>query len=219
MGDTPTIDDASPEDRLAYLTVVASIASADSVVSGKETDALRELCRAHRLDDDATQRVVSVAQNRRTEEVESALARLRDSPLRFTLMTDCLHLAYADDTVVVEEEQALAELAGRLKISEPQMKALRESVEAVRAAQRAGASDHELEKLGERVGARLAAVGVPVGALAIGGALGAGVAGMSTGVAALGLGLGVASGFGVALGVGIGTIYGVRWLHDKIRGR
>jgi hypothetical protein len=61
-------------------------------------------------------------------------------------------------------------------------------------------------------------VGIPVGAVATMSAAGVAMAGVSTGVAALAIGLGVASGLGALLGLGVGTVIGVRWLHDRISG-
>ncbi len=124
-------------------------------------------------------------------------------------------VAYADDQLVEAEKHALDEIARSLKISDVQQKALGEYAEAARLA--AGSDEHALhEERGKEIAAKLAAVGVPVGAAALVSAAGLSMAGVSSGLMALAAGLGVASGFGAALGLGIGTVLGVRWLHQRI---
>ena len=207
------------EERIAYATVLGSMAAADDVVSKAEIGRLLELCKALKLSESERNAVVATAEARDATAAARALARLQSSDFRFTLYTDCLMVAYADDQLVAAEEHALAEVARALSVSEAQAAALREYVEAARDAASGKGAKESHEKRGREIAAKLAAVGVPVGAAALMSAAGLSIAGVTSGLAALGAGLGIASGFGVAFGLGLGTIMGVRWLHQRIVAR
>jgi uncharacterized tellurite resistance protein B-like protein len=204
------------EERVAYATVVGAMAAADDVVSKEEIARLRELGKTLKLSQSEQNAVIAAVEARDTKAAHRALDRLRSSDFRFTLYTDCLTVAYADDKIVPAEENALSEVAHALGVSDAQAAALREYVEAARDAAR-GEGDHAShEKRGKEVASKLAAVGIPVGAAALVSAAGLSIAGVTTGLTALAAGLGIASGFGVALGLGIGTAMGVRWLHQRV---
>jgi uncharacterized tellurite resistance protein B-like protein len=203
-------------ERVDYLMIIASMAGADVVLASAETDKLRQLCRQLELSEGETQRVLAAA-HRPTATVERHLDALKASPLRFTLLSDCLSLAYADGEYSKGERKEIHALARALGIDDPQVSALEECVQALRKAadQEVGGDHHQhVEKLAER----LAAVGIPVGVVATLSALGLTSAGVSTGAASLLMGLGIASGFGAVLGLSVGTVMGVRWLHEKIAG-
>ncbi len=203
-------------DRVAYATVVGSMAAADDVVDTAELEKLAALCAALGLPADETERVKLAAQSHHPDEARAALERLANVDLRFTLYTDCLLLAYADDQVAPQERTALADIAATLRITDEQAAALEDYVKVAHDAVKPGADHDELKRRSAGVADKLAAVGVPAGALALGSAAFLGVSGIATGLAAVGLGLGIASGFGAVVGLGVGTAYGVRWLHHKL---
>ncbi len=203
-------------ERVAYATVVGSMAAADDVVAPAELDKLKSLCKALGLPDGETQKVIVTAESRNGVAAQRAMTRLAQSDLRFTLYTDCLLLAYADETVVKQEREMLQGIAKALQIDEAKAKLLEEYVTVAREAARPDA-DHQVAKArAEELASELAAVGIPVGAVALTSAAWLSAAGITTGLAAVGAGLGIATGFGAIVGLGVGTLYGVRWLHHKL---
>lgn len=207
------------EQRTEYLLVVASMAAADKKVDPAELAKLRDLCKAFELPPAEMGEVLAAADGPSAERVRAALKRLRDSELKFTLITDCLFMAYADGSIGKEEEAEVRGIADSLGVAEAQVAALRKYVEAVRKiGQEKLPQDKAKELLGEAL-ATAASVGAPVGAIAVSGSVfGLSAAGITSGLAALGMGLGMATGVGVAVGIGIGSFMGVRWLYKKAVG-
>ncbi|HEX4339721.1 MAG TPA: TerB family tellurite resistance protein [Polyangiaceae bacterium] len=215
MTSTKTHDahDIPLAERVDYLTIIASMAGADVSLTPEEMDNLRGLCRALELPAKETQQILDTA-HRPTKMVERHLDALKASPLRFTLISDCLALAYADGEYATSERAEIASLARALEIEDQQLAALEECARALGEAHAADQGDWK--KRGEKLGQQLAAVGIPIGAVGALSAVGLSTAGISTGAAALVMGLGLASGLGAALGIGVGTVMGIRWLHARM---
>jgi uncharacterized tellurite resistance protein B-like protein len=204
-------------ERADYLTVVAAMLAADGVVDPAELAKLRELCKALELPVAEMGDVLANAEHPSPERVRTTLSRLRDSDLKFSLMTDCIFMAYADGRVAPEEEAEIRSLSDALGISMTQVAALRRYVEAVNQAVQGKVPPDRAKKLVGEAIASAASVGVPIGAIAVSGSVfGLSAAGITSGLAALGLGLGMATGVGVAVGIGIGSYFGVRWLYKRV---
>jgi len=190
----PRVTDHKPHEALAvplaaridYLMIIASMAGADVVLAAEETDKLRQLCRELELPDADAARVLTAAHSP-TAKVERHLEALTASPLRFTLLSDCLALAYADGEYSKGERKEIHALARALQIDDAQVTALEEAGAALRKAQdlEHGPEHHaHVQNLAQR----LAAVGIPVGIVATLSAVGLSSAGVSTGAAALVMG-------------------------------
>lgn len=204
------------DERVAYASVVAAMAAADTDFAPSERERLEELCEALALPEPETAQVIAAAEQPSDEAALQAVVSLKRSFLRFTLYADCLMIAYADDEVVPAEEAALTELAGALDIGEEQAKALRAFVEAAREAARENADEAACAAGGKEVYAKLERAGVPTRSLALISAAGLGVVVSSVGLAALATALGLSGPVGAVLGLGVGTMLGVRWLHRKL---
>lgn len=203
------------QQRIDYLMIVASMAGADVVLDQAEMDQLKNLCGELGLPEKETEKILT-ASHRPTASIERHLEGLKGSPLRFTLLSDCISLAYADDVYGKDEQHEVHELARALDVSTEQLAAIEKFVEAAHKAASGHDGDHH--KIGKTIAQDLAAVGVPIGAVAAVSAVGLEMAGVSTGLAALGMGLGIATGFGAVLGIGIGSYMGVKWLKKKLSG-
>jgi uncharacterized tellurite resistance protein B-like protein len=202
-------------DRVDYLMILASMAGADVVLAKEELEKLRQLCAALELPPKETADVLTAA-HRPTASIARHLDQLKGSPLRFALLSDCLALAYADGDYAKSERKEIVALARALEVDEAQFAALEECAAALQKATAEDGSPAQWSKRGEELASQLAAVGIPLGAVATLSAVGLASAGVSTGVAALVVGLGIASGFGAALGLGVGTVLGLRWLYGKL---
>jgi uncharacterized tellurite resistance protein B-like protein len=199
-------------ERVDYLIIVASMAGADVELKQQETDKLKALCEQLGLPDEELKKVLTAAQSA-TASIHRHLEGLKASPLRFSLLSDCVSLAYADGTYEKAEKAEIRSLAAQLDVTEEQIVAIEDLVATCHQATKGGPVS---EKHGEEIAARLAQVGVPVGIMAAVSVVGLEMTGAATGLAALGIGLGAATGFGAAFGLGVGTYMGVRWLQKRI---
>jgi uncharacterized tellurite resistance protein B-like protein len=195
------------EERIGYATVVALMAAADDEVDERERNHLTKLCDALALPSEATKEVLAAAEAAEGVDVKQAMSVLRGSDLRFTLFTDCLLVAYADEEVVPAEEEQLQELAGALAIDDEQQAALRKLARAMHGGE---VDDAEALK------ASLRAANIPTRPLAYVSAAGFGVVGSTVGLGALAAALGIPTGIGALVGLGVGTMIGVRWLHRQL---
>ena len=202
-------------ERVDYLMIIASMAGADESIAEEELRKLRDLCRTLEMPERETEQIVSAA-HRPTASIERHLDAIKASPLRFTLVADCLSLAYADGEYSKSERKEIASLASALGIDSAQLQALEECAHSIAEATAGKHDASHWKKRGEELAARLGAVGIPLGVVAGLSAVSLSTAGVSSGVAALILGLGVAGGLGAALGLGLGAVVGIRWLHDKL---
>jgi uncharacterized tellurite resistance protein B-like protein len=207
-------------ERIDYLVVVASMAAADGEIAGAEYEKLREFCKALELGPAEIGQVMAAVEEPDTVRIREVTGRLRSSQLRFTLMTDLLFMALADEKFVEAERREIRALADALNLTDPQLAALEKYVQAVLKAGKAdGVGAEDFKKLGGDVAASLAATGIPIAAVAVSGTVfGLSAAGITSGLAALGLGLGMASGLGVAVAIGVGSFFSVRWLYRRVVG-
>jgi uncharacterized tellurite resistance protein B-like protein len=207
-------------ERVDYLVVVASMAAADGEIAAAEYEKLREFCKALELGAAEIGQVMAAVEEPDTVRIREVTGRLRSSQLRFTLMTDLIFMALADEKFVEAERREIRALADALNLTEPQLAALEKYVQAVLKAGKAeGVGAEDFKKLGGDVAASLAATGIPIAAVAVSGTVfGLSAAGITSGLAALGLGLGMTSGLGVAVAIGVGSFFSVRWLYRRVVG-
>jgi len=207
-------------ERVDYLVVVASMAAADGNASAAEFERWREFCKALDLGPAEIAQVMGALEDPDAVRIREVAGRLTSSQLRFTLMTDLLFMAHADDEYCEAERCELRELSDALNVNEAQLAALEKYVLAVLKATKAeGVGSDTFKKLGGDVAATMASTGIPIAAVAVSGSVaGLSAAGMTSGLAALGMGLGMASGLGVAVGIGVASYFSVRWLYRRVTG-
>ncbi|MFC1849556.1 TerB family tellurite resistance protein [candidate division CSSED10-310 bacterium] len=203
-------------EKKAYLCIVASLASADREVSDDEISNLRKLCKKVGLDARSMGEVLAAAEDPDSAPLQEYLKQMAESELRFTLVTDMLFLAYADEKYSQDEREVVARIALELKVNSEQLSAIENYVQAVTDMQKTGTSA-EMKKLGGDVTAGLASAGIPIAAVAVSGTVwGLSTAGIVSGLLALGMGLGMATGVGVVAVLGVASYFGVRWLYRKM---
>lgn len=205
-------------DRESYMVIVASIAAADRRLDSRELEELETQCDTLKLPAKARASVLAACKES-PEDLTERLAGLHESELRFTLVTDMVHLALADGVKDARETKEIKRISKELGVSADQLAAIEKFVKATRSAAASGSTAEDLKAVGAEAAAGLAATGVPIAAVAIvGGGLNA--AQIVAALAALGLGGGMLAGVGVLVGLGIGTYNGVKWLFgDSDTGR
>lgn len=105
------------DERVAYLSAVASIACADHAVSDVELAKVRELCGALELDEASTDTVVAAARGGDHGKHAELVSKYRHSDLRFPLITDITAMCFADGKVEKGEAELIARFAGDLGLN------------------------------------------------------------------------------------------------------
>ena len=211
---THPLADYPEDERVDYLCLVASIASADEHVSDEEITQLREFCTGVEIGDFGIGLIINAVEDPTVIDVQAVIERLSQTDLKFTLLTDMFFMAYADGIVSPGEEEEIRKIAAALDISQEQIAAIDRYVNAVISAQHRGDSRKNWRELGGEIAGILASAGVPLGAVAIAGTVFGN--GVTSALSALGLGLGVPTGIGVAVSIGVSSYFGVRWLFKKL---
>src|SRR3982750_2167066 len=101
----------SDEQKGAYLSAIASIATADSQASQTELDHLTHLCEAAGLSQEQQQLVLNAAAQPNGDSLVSTLDLLKTSDLKYSLLTDLLAFAKADGNYSETEQQSVHKIA------------------------------------------------------------------------------------------------------------
>lgn len=167
MHDTQLLPAYSAEEKVAYLSAIASLASADRQVSAAETEFLQALAQFAGLEEGAMQQVLAAAQGATNQSIQYALDVLINSELRFSLVTDLISFARADGAYADAEEAMIGKMAQYLGISPEQKQTLEIVVDQ---AARVPHDPHDPAKQGffKGVGGKLSGVGIPESALTTG---------------------------------------------------
>ncbi|WP_262922041.1 TerB family tellurite resistance protein [Hymenobacter cellulosivorans] len=167
MNDTQLLQNYSEPEKAAYLSVIASLASADREASAAEVEFLQQLAQNAGLSSGATQQVLTAAQDATNESIKHNLDALRGSDLRFSLITDLISFARADGAYSNTEEEMVNKMAAYLGINQQQTQALESVVD------QAASVPHDPQDPGKQgflsgVTNKLESVGIPKGALMAG---------------------------------------------------
>lgn len=168
--DTQLLKNYSEAEKTAYLSAIASLATADRQASGNESEFLQSLAQQAGLSNDATQQVLAAAQDSNNQTIQNNLDVLKNSDLRFSLITDLISFARADGAYSNDEEAMVGRMAAYLGINADQKQTL-ETVVDQAATVPHDPQDPAKEGFFDRIGDKLSGVGIPKGAL-MGGLLG-----------------------------------------------
>lgn len=127
----------------AYLGAIASMATADHEASPEELEYITGLCDAAQLSDEQKQHVVRAATELSGEELNKCLDILKNSELKYSLLTDLMAFAKADSNYSEQEQQNIAKISAYLGINQEQYSLLDQFAE--KAAQ-SGAPAEEIAK-------------------------------------------------------------------------
>ncbi|WP_139924998.1 TerB family tellurite resistance protein [Hymenobacter sp. DG01] len=167
MNDTQLLQNYSDQEKAAYLSVIASLASADREASAAEIEFLQQLAHQAGLSGGATQQVLSAAKDASNESIKANLDALRGSDLRFSLVTDLISFARADGAYSNTEEEMVNKIAAYLGINQQQTQALEQVVDQAAQVPH-DANDPAKQSFLGGIGDKLSSVGIPKGALMAG---------------------------------------------------
>jgi len=165
--DTQLLQNYSEEEKTAYLGAIASLATADRQGSGPEVQFLQALAQQMGLSAGATQQVLSAAQDATNQSIQQHLDVLKNSDLRFSLVTDLISFARVDGAYSNEEEAMVGKMAQYLGIN-PEQKQTLETVVDQAASVPHDPQDPAKEGFFNRISDTLSNVGIPKTALMTG---------------------------------------------------
>ena len=165
--DTQLLQNYSEAEKTAYLSAIASLATADRQTSGAEGQFLQALAQQAGLSGGATQQVLAAAQDASNQSIQQHLDVLKGSDLRFSLVTDLISFARADGAYANDEEAMVGKMSQYLGINAEQQHTLETVVD------QAATVAHDPQDPGKQgflsgIGDKLSSVGIPKGALMAG---------------------------------------------------
>ncbi len=118
------LKDYSDPEKGAYLGAIASIATADHEASEEELDYIRALAQSADLSSEQEERVVRASKEISANELERCLDILKNSDLRFSLVTDIISFAKSDGKYSEDEKRNIEQIAQHLNIDQNQFSLL-----------------------------------------------------------------------------------------------
>ena len=164
---TQLLQNYSEAEKTAYLSAIASLATADRSASGAETQFLQALAQQAGLSGGATQQVLAAAQDSNNQSIQQNLDALKSSDLRFSLVTDLISFARADGAYANDEEAMIGKMSQYLGINSEQQQTLENVVDQAASVPH-DPQDPAKEGFLSSIGDKLSSVGIPKGALMAG---------------------------------------------------
>lgn len=175
---TQILEGYSTKEKTAYVTAIASIATADQSASEQEIEYLSNLGEAAGLGEAEQQQVIAAAKDTSGGELRSSLNILKTSELRFSLIADLIAFAESDSNVAEHERAHISTIANYLGVNDTQVEALSEYVKEAAAQPAAaqgfsGNANQEATGFGSMfgnsaIGEKLQSSGINIGSLAKG---------------------------------------------------
>jgi uncharacterized tellurite resistance protein B-like protein len=211
-----------PEDeRIVYLSVLSAICYVDKDFSDNEKHQLDILLKQLEISDDGKSRIYSSIFSLQNEDKTANLETIQElgnTELKYTLISDLCLFASTDSAFSDEEYQYILGIGEILGITQEQVDTIKYIQEKLAKIKDIPPTSERFKLLLKDSSAKLAAVGVPVAAIAASGTVsGLSAAGMTSGLAALGalVGGGMLAGAVVVVpAIAVGSAYGVKKLFD-----
>jgi uncharacterized tellurite resistance protein B-like protein len=126
MENTHVLEGYSDQEKGAYLGAVASIATADRTASDEEMQYIAALCDAADISEQQKEAVIRAASELSGDELKKCLDILKNSELKYSLVTDVIAFAKADKHYADEEQQKVKEMSQYLGVDQNQFSLLNE---------------------------------------------------------------------------------------------
>jgi uncharacterized tellurite resistance protein B-like protein len=118
------LSEYSDREKGAYLGALASLATADRTASEEEKEHLLGIAHAAGLSQDQQDAVLRASTELSEDELKRCLNVLRESNLRYTLITDLIALAKADNSYTEDEQENITKIAEYLQVNRNQFSLL-----------------------------------------------------------------------------------------------
>jgi len=211
----------SENEQIAYLSILSAVCYVDKEFGDKERHQLDVLLAQLKISDAGKAKIYSSVFNLQHEDKLANLEviqNLGNTDLKYTLIADLCLFSLVDSKFTDEEYQYILRIGEVLGITQEQVNAIKSIHENLDKIKDTPSNSERLKQVLKDSAANLAAVGVPIGAIAASGSVfGLGAAGITSGLAALGalVGGGMLVGAVVVVpAIALGTAYGVKKLFD-----
>ncbi len=122
---TTILDGYSDNEKGAYLGAIASIATADRTASEEEIEYLEALSESANLSEEQSKLIREAASTDMSDaDLKRCLDVLKNSELRFSLVSDLIAFAGADESYSLEEKQNVEKIAQYLGVNQEQVAVL-----------------------------------------------------------------------------------------------
>jgi uncharacterized tellurite resistance protein B-like protein len=121
---TTILEGHSDLEKGAYLGAIASIATADRKASPEEMEHISQLCDAANLSQQQKEYVLRAATELTGDDLKRCLDVLKNSDLKYSLVTDLIAFAKADNDYSEEEEQNVHKISEYLGLDQKQFSLL-----------------------------------------------------------------------------------------------
>ena len=210
-------------ERVVYLSILSAICYVDKEFSDKEKRQLDILLKQLEISDEGKSRIYSsifgLQHEDKTANLET-IQELGNTELKYTLISDLCLFALTDSAFSDEEYQYILGIGEILGITQEQVDAIKSLQENLVKIEDIPPTSERFRLLIKDSAAQLAAIGVPIGAIAATGTVsGLSAAGMTSGLAALGaiVGGGMLAGAVVVVpAIAVGSAFGVKKLFDVV---
>ena len=112
------------QEKTAYITALAALATSDREASDEERENLRELSNSAGLSADQEETIMKAAQDTSGQELIKSLDVLKGSDLRYGLITDLIAMAKADESYTQEEKGNIEKVSRYLNVNDSQFSIL-----------------------------------------------------------------------------------------------
>lgn len=209
-------------ERVVYLSILSAVCYVDKEFSDKEKRQLDALLKELEISDEGKSKIYSSIFSLQHEDKIANLETIQElgnTELKYTLISDLCLFALADSTYSDEEYQYILGIGEILGITQEQVDAIKSVQENLAEIKDIPPNSERFKFLIKDSAAGLAAVGVPMAALAASGTAGLSAVGMTSGLAALGAlaGGGMLAGTVIVIpAIAVGSAYGVKKLFDVV---
>ena len=121
----------SDQEKGAYLSAIASLATADRQATDEENEFLQELAQEAEVSAEQEQMFMAAATDPSNASLTRSLDVLKNSELRLSLITDVIAFAKSDGQYTPEEEEKIKQMAAYLNVDQSQFSALNQLVDKV----------------------------------------------------------------------------------------
>ena len=213
----------SENEQIAYLSILSAVCYVDKEFRDEEKRQLDVLLAQLKISDVGKAKIYSSVFYFQDEDKLANLEviqNLGNTDLKYTLISDLCLFSLVDSTFTDKEYQYILGIGEALGITKEQVDAIKSVQENLHKIKDILPNSEKFKRLITDSAANLAAVGVPIAAIAASGSVfGLGAAGITSGLAALGalVGGGMLIGAVVVVpAIAIGAAYGVKKLFDIV---
>ncbi len=112
------------QEKTAYLTALAALATSDREASDEELNHLREVSNDAGLSSEDEEKIIEAAKDASGNDLKNSLDVLKQSDLRYGLITDLIAMAKVDDSYSTEEKANIEKVSRYLNVNENQFSVL-----------------------------------------------------------------------------------------------